>query len=111
MSEIPVKNVEKASKWTAFVLIDLKTVFIIVFVYISIVNLIVTTANNEANTDVSCKGNNFTMSSQPGHENVTVEFIDDAVLWNCRSHSVTKSYYKHLYGLLIGMHNSILAAL
>ena len=51
---------------------------------------------------MNCKTNTFTVTSQPGHQNVTVEFIDDAVLWNCRDHSVTKSYYKHLYGLLIG---------
>ena len=101
-SGIQNEKVDKASKWTVFLLVDLKTVFIIVFVYVSIVNLIATTANNEANSDVNCKTNTFTVSSQPGHQNVTVEFIDDAVLWNCRDHSVTKSYYKHLYGLLIG---------
>ena len=102
LNGIQNEKVDKASKWTVFLLVDLKTVFIIVFVYVSIVNLIATTANNEANSDVNCKTNTFTVSSQPGHQNVTVEFIDDAVLWNCRDHSVTKRYYKHLYGLLIG---------
>ena len=102
---IPVKDADKASKWTVFLLVDLKIVFIITFVYISVVNLISTTANNEATTDVN-SNNTFTVTAE--HANVNVSFIGDAVLWNCRNHSVTKRYYQVLYFMLI---ISFLAAL
>ena len=96
---IPVEGVDKVSKWTVFLLVDLKIVFIITFVYISVVNLISTTANNEASTDVN-SNNTFTVTTE--HTNVNVSFIDDAVLWNCRDHSQTKRYYQVLYSMLIG---------
>ena len=92
--EIPVENVDKASKWTSFVLVDLKIVFIITFVYVSAVNLISTTANNEATIDVNYNGT-FNVTTE--HINVNVDCIDDAVLWSCRHHSMTKNYYKILY--------------
>ena len=95
---IPVEDVDKASKWTVFILVDLKIVFIITFVYISVVNLISTTANNEASTDVN-SNNTFTVTAE--HRNVNISFIDDAVLWNCRDHSETKRYYQVLYLMLI----------
>lgn len=97
--EIPVEDIDKVSKWTVFVLVDLKIVFIITFVYVSVVNLISTTANNEASTDVN-SNNTFTVTTE--HTDVNVSFIDDAVLWNCRDHSETKHYYKVLYLMLIG---------
>ena len=102
---ISVKDADKASKWTVFLLVDLKIVFIITFVYISVVNLISTTANNEATTDVN-SNDTFTVTAE--HTNVNVSFIGDAVLWNCRNHSVTKRYYQVLYWMLI---ISFLAAL
>ena len=105
--EIPVEDFDKASKWTAFVLVDLKIVFIITFVYVSVVNLISTTANNEASTDVNCN-NTFTVTTELTDMNVS--FIDDAVLWNCRDHSETKRYYKVLYLMLIGSFGFALAA-
>ena len=106
--KIPVDDVDKASKWTAFVLVDLKIVFIITFVYVSVVNLISTTANSEASTDVNCNGT-FTVTAK--HSNVKVSFIDDAVLWNCRDHSETKRYYQILYFMLILSFGLALAAL
>ena len=45
------KKITKASKWTIFFLIDLRAVFTIIYVYISVVNLISTTANSEATRD------------------------------------------------------------
>ena len=96
--KIPVNDVDKASKWTAFVLVDLKIVFIITFMYVSVVNLISTTANSEASADVNCN-NTFNVTTK--HSNVNVNFIHDAVLWNCRDHSVTKRYYQILYLMLI----------
>ena len=105
--EIPVETVDKASKWTVFVLVDLKILFIITFVYVTIVNLISTTANNEASTAVR-SNNTFTVTIE--HTNVNVSAIDDAVLWNCRDHSETKRYYKVLYSMLIGFLGFALAA-
>ena len=96
--KIPVDDVDKASKWTAFFLVDLKIVFIITFVYVSVVNLVSTTANNEASTDVN-SNSTFTVTTK--HGNVNVSFIDDAILWNCRDHSETKRYYQILYWMLI----------
>ena len=97
--EIPDK-VEKASKWTVYCLIDLRVVFIITYVYISVVNLISTTANAEATADTNSM-TLFNITSKPEHANVSISFIDNAVLWNCREHSVTKTYYKGLYWMLI----------
>ena len=108
MDGVPVENVDKASKWTAFILVDLKIVFIITFVYVSVVNLISTTANNEATTDIH-SNNTFTVSTQ--HTNVKVSFIDDAILWNCRDQSVTRRYYQTLYLMLIGSFSFALVTL
>lgn len=95
-AEIPLEKVEKASKWTVFFLIDLRIVFIITFVYVSVVNLISTTASSETKADVQSM-NNFTLTSKPQHFNVPVRNVDDAVLWKCRVHSDTRDYYVHLY--------------
>ena len=49
--EMQNDTVDKASKWTIYFLIDLRVVFIIIYVYVTIVNLISTTADNEATSD------------------------------------------------------------
>jgi len=105
MSDIPElefdkEHVEKASKWTIYFLIDLRVVFVILYVYVTAVNLISTTATAEATTDSQCN-NRFDVTSRPEHLNVSVSSIDDAVLWNCRDLSETKTYYKGLYILLL----------
>ena len=92
-------HIERASKWTVYFLIDLRVVFIISYVYISVIYLISTTANSEANADVNSM-QLFNITSQPNHTNVIVSHIDDALLWSCRNLSVTKSYYKGLYAML-----------
>ena len=107
MSNLQVKDkeeefhIDKASKWTVYFLIDLRIVFIITYVYISVVYLISTTANSEANADVNSL-KLFNVTSQPNHSDVMVSYIDDAVLWGCRKLSMTKTYYKGLYAMLFG---------
>ena len=92
-------HIERASKWTVYFLVDLRIVFIISYVYISVLYLISTTANSEANADINSM-KLFNVTSQPNHTNVIVTYIDDALLWSCRNLSVTKDYYKGLYSML-----------
>ena len=100
MPELDNEEVGKASKWTIYFLVDLRVVFIILYVYVTAVNLISTTATTEATTDSECTGR-YNVTSRPEHMNVSVSSIDDAVLWNCRNLSETKIYYKGLYILLL----------
>ena len=108
--EVPTDKVEKASKWTIYCLVDLRVVFIITYVYISVVNLISTTANSEATADTKSM-TFFNVTSKPEHINVSISLIDDTVLWSCREHSVTKKYYKGLYCMLIAAFAATLVAL
>lgn len=99
---IPVEDVNKYQKWTGYFLVDIKIIFIITYVYISVVNLISTTANNEANRDVQgSMGINVT--ARPGDTDVIVNYIDDSVLWNCRERSLTSDYYVILYWMLLSV--------
>ena len=98
--EMQALKVDKASKWTIYFLVDLRVVFIITFVYISVVNLISTTANVQATTHAESTAA-FNVTSNPEHVNVSVSFIDDALLWNCRKQSETKVYYEGLYWMLV----------
>ena len=99
---VPVEEAEKYQKWTGFFLVDIKIIFIITYVYISAVEMISATASNEANRDMQTPVQ-FNVTSRPEHTNVTVNYIDDAVLWNCREHSVTSSYYVTLYWMLLSV--------
>ena len=101
------EKINKASKFTIFFLVDLKAVFVITYVYITVVNLISATANSEATRDAKSLAT-FNVSSDLNHQGVEVRFIDNAVLWNRRENSVTKSYYKTLYWMLIGTTFTIL---
>jgi len=101
------EKINKASKVTIFFLIDLRAVFIITYVYITVVNLISATANSEATRD-SKSNATFDITSRHDHQAVEVSLIDNAVLWNCREHSVTKGYYKTLYWMLFGTSATIL---
>ncbi|XP_065882987.1 uncharacterized protein [Dysidea avara] len=92
-------DVNKASKWTIYFLVDLKAVFIITYAYITVVSLISDTADSEATRDAKSMAK-FNITTHPSHQEVEVEFIDDAVLWNCRDKSVTKHYYRGLYWML-----------
>lgn len=84
--------------WTIYLLVDLKVVFIITFAYITIVNLMSSTANSEAFTDRKSMML-FNVSSK--YMNVNVDSINDAVLWNCRRLSSTSNYYMFLYWMVI----------
>ena len=108
-NSIPSDDVDKAAKWTVFLLVDLRVLFIITYVYVSVVNLISTTANGEASEDIHST-RLFNITSQPEHANVNVSFIDDAILWNCRDHSDTKHYYRGLYWMLISAFSATMVA-
>ena len=92
--------IDEKYSWTIYLLVDLKIVYIITFAFITVVNLISSTANGEAISDANSMALvNVTLS--PGERNVQVKSINDAVLWNCRSESVTSYYYRFLYWMLI----------
>ena len=93
-------HIDKVSKWTVYFLIDLRVLFIITYVYITVFRLISTNAHSEARDDVNSM-ELFNVTSHPNHTNATVSYIDDAVLWNCRKQSVTKKYYVGLYAMLL----------
>ena len=99
-SDFDNSKVNKASRWTIYFLVDLKAVFIITYVYISVVNLISSTADSEATRDAQSMIK-FNVTSHPDHETVEVDIIDNAILWKCRDKSVTKHYYRGLYWMLI----------
>lgn len=101
-SGIPVEDAEKYQRYAQYILVDIKILFIVTYVYISVTNLISTTANNEANQDIESPAL-FNVTSRPEHTDVIVEYIDDAVLWKCREHSLTSSYYIAMYWMLLAM--------
>ena len=90
---------KELSRLANFVLIDIRLIFIVVSVYITISSAITTAANNEAASDGD--GNRtFNVTSRPEHANLQISDVSNAVLWNCREKSVTNQYYKVLYGSL-----------
>jgi len=105
---IPVNKVEKFHKWATYTLIDVKLVFIMAYVYVSVVNLISTTATNEANDDTE-QSAPVNISARPEHTNVIVTYIDDSILWNCREYSPSDEYYRTLYWMLISVFSATLA--
>ena len=84
--------------WTIYFLLDLKVVYIITYAYITIINLISSTANNEASSDVDSM---MPFNVTPEIGSVEIRSISNAILWNCRRQSVTKHYYRFLYWMLI----------
>ena len=97
LNKFPKKK--ELSRLANFVLIDIRLIFIVVSVYITISSAITTAANNEAASDGD--GNRtFNVTSRPEHANLQISDVSNAVLWNCREKSVTNQYYKVLYGLL-----------
>jgi len=83
--------------WTVYFLVDLKVVFIITYIYATVINLVSSTANIEATEDTD-SGQQHTVAP---YTNATVTKIDDAVLWSCRYESMTKEYYRFLYWMII----------
>ena len=94
------KNFDEKNKKTIKFLADVKVVYIFTYIYVSVVNLISTTARTEALDDEDCN-RTYNLSPLPEHTNVQVRLIGNAVLWSCRDESVTKYYYQFLYKMLI----------
>ena len=91
------------SRLANFILIDVRLIFIIVSVYVTIGTAITTTANNEAAIDTNGNRMTFNVTSRPEHANLWVTDVSNSVLWNCRENSITSHYYKVLYGLLFAV--------
>ena len=89
-----LKNLDIKQHLTIYFLIDVRVVYIITYAYISIINLISSTAKGEA-TDDKHSMMNFDVSDQ--YMDVPVKEIDDAILWNCRDKSLSIFYYRSLY--------------
>ena len=95
--ESDLKDIQK--NISKYCLINIKAFFIISYMYISIVNLISTTANSEATMDEE-GDSHFNITSLLQHHHKKVSHINDPVLWNCRETSLTRSYYEILYIML-----------
>ena len=94
------ENLDEKYSWTIRGLVDLKVVYIITYAYITIVNLISSTANSEATSDADSMAL-FNVTLSPEHINVEVDSISDAILWSCRRESMSNYYYVFLYYMLI----------
>ena len=92
-----------------FVLVDVRLIFVIVSVYITISSAIMSAANNEAAADANGNGT-FDLSSRSGGQDDHHDILDvsNAVLWNCREQAVSRRYYRLLYGSLLGSFGFIL---
>ena len=93
------RHAKDASRLFNFLLIDIRVLFIIVSVYTTVASVISTTAHNEAIKDTTSE-RPFNVTNRPEHIDVIVQEVSNAVLWDSRENSVTRSYYKSLYGLL-----------
>ena len=82
-----------------FILVDVRLIFIIMSVYITICTAITSAANNEAAADVNGNGT-FDLTSRSEHNDLRISDVSNSVLWNCREKSITRKYYKILYGAL-----------
>ena len=91
------KNFHEKHNWTIYSLFDIKVVYIISTAYISIVNLISSTASIEATDD---QNNDVKFQISSDRRGFVTE-ISDYVLWNCRPHSISEYYYRFLYWMLI----------
>jgi len=93
------KNFDEKNKGTIKFLVDVKVVYIFTYIYVSVVNLISTTARTEALDDEDCN-RTYNLSPLPEHTDVQVRLIGNAVLWSCRDESPTQYYYQLLYKML-----------
>ena len=91
------KDFDENHTWTIYFLLDIRVVYIISYVYISVINLISSTASIEATDDKHTDVIFRVTSNTTGH----VTEISDAVLWNCREHSASSYYYRFLYWMLL----------
>ena len=90
----PKRHAKEVSRLSNFLLIDIRVLFIIVSVYTTVAAVISTTAHNETTKDTTSE------MPRPEHTDVIVNEVSNAILWDCREKSVTRRYYKSLYGLL-----------
>ena len=96
------------SRLANFVLVDVRLIFVIVSVYITISSAIMSAANNEAAADANGNGT-FDLSSRSGeYINRDISDVSNSVLWNCRENAVSRRYYRLLYGSLLGSFGLIL---
>ena len=91
------KDFDENHTWTIYFLLDVKVVYIISYAYISVINLISSTASIEATDDKHTDVIFRVTSNTTGH----ITEISDAVLWNCREHSPSSYYYRFLYWMLL----------
>ena len=73
---------------------DLKSCFSIASAYISAVSVVDGISKIEASDDQASNGDFYVNEN---YTNVSVSYILNHVLWNCRNHSLSKNYYKILY--------------
>ena len=92
------ENFDKRQSWTIYFLVDLRVIYIMTYAFITIVNLISSTANSEAFSD---RNSMMLLNVSSQYMNVNVTSINDAILWNCRRLSGTKDYYRVLYWMLL----------
>ena len=97
------------SRLANFVLVDVRLIFVIMSVYITISSAITSAANNEAAADANGNGT-FDLSSRSSGQDDHHDILDvsNAVLWNCREQAVSRRYYRLLYGSLLGSFGFIL---
>lgn len=97
VEDYATKDFDDKHTWSIYFLVDIRVVYIISSTYVAIVNLISSTANIEATDDKNTGLLYQLTSTSEGY----VTEISDAVLWNCREHSVSRYYYRFLYSMLI----------
>jgi len=95
----PKRHAKEVSRLSNFLLIDIRVLFIIVSVYTTVAAVISTAAHNETTKDTTSEML-FNVTDRPEHTDVIVNEVSNAILWDCREKSVTRRYYKSLYGLL-----------
>ena len=108
-NKISKMNGRELSRLANFILVDVRLIFVIVSVYITISSAIMSAANNEAAADANGNGT-FDLSSRSGEYNINRDISDvsNSVLWNCRENAVSRRYYRLLYGSLLGSFGLIL---
>ena len=96
------------SRLANFVLVDVRLIFVIVSVYITISSAIMSAANNEAAADANGNGTFDLSSRSDEHIDRDISDVSNSVLWNCRENAVSRRYYRLLYGSLLGSFGLIL---
>ena len=101
------KRIDEKYSWTIYFLFDFRIMYIIIVAYMTAISVLSSTANSEATSDANGMSL-FNVTLSPEHRNVEVDSISDAILWNCRSQSVTNRQYRFLYWALIAITSAAL---